>query len=81
MKVRRGVEDLRLLCSGPSRLCQALGVTITHNDLPLDQAPFQLFDRERPVEVTTRMRIGITRSADMPWRFALTGSRFISRRI
>ena len=81
MKVRRGVEDLRLLCSGPGRLCQALGVTITHNDLPLDQAPFQLFDRERPVEVTTGMRIGITRAADMHWRFALTGSRFISRKI
>ena len=48
MKVRRGVDDLRLLCSGPGRLCQALGVTITHNELPLDQAPFQLFGRERP---------------------------------
>ncbi|WP_262270864.1 DNA-3-methyladenine glycosylase [Microvirga yunnanensis] len=81
MKVRRGVEDLRRLCSGPGRLCQALGVTIAHNELPLDQAPFQLFDCERPVEVTTGMRVGITRAADMPWRCALTGSRFISRKI
>jgi DNA-3-methyladenine glycosylase len=81
MKVRRGVEDLRLLCSGPGRLCQALGMTIAHNELLLDQAPFQLFDRESPVEVTTGMRIGTTRAADMPWRFALTGSRFISRKI
>jgi DNA-3-methyladenine glycosylase len=81
MKARRGVEDLRLLCSGPGRLCQALGVTIAHNDLPLDQAPFQVFSRENPVDISTGARIGITRAAEMPWRFALTGSRFISRKI
>jgi DNA-3-methyladenine glycosylase len=40
MKARRHVDDLRLLCSGPGRVCQALGVTITHNELPLDQVPF-----------------------------------------
>src|SRR3954452_18856352 len=77
MKARRGVEDLRLLCSGPGRLCQALGVTITHNELPLDQAPFQLFDCESPVDVTTGMRIGITRATETPWRFALARSRFV----
>jgi DNA-3-methyladenine glycosylase len=81
MKARRHVDDLRLLCSGPGRLCQALGVTITHNELPLDQAPFQLFSRKSPVEITTGMRIGITRATDMPWRFALAGSRFVSRKI
>jgi DNA-3-methyladenine glycosylase len=81
MKVRRGVDDLRLLCSGPGRLCQALGVTITHNELPLDRTPFQVFSRERSVDVTAGLRIGITRAADMPWRFALTGSRFLSRKI
>ena len=81
MKVRRGVEDLRLLCSGPGRLCQALSVTITHNELPLDQTPFQLFGRGSPVEVAAGMRIGITRATDLPWRFALAGSRFVSRKI
>jgi DNA-3-methyladenine glycosylase len=81
MKRRRGVSDLRLLCSGPGRLCQALGVTITHNELPLNQAPFQLLSQESPVEVMAGMRIGITRATDVPWRFALAGSRFVSRKI
>jgi DNA-3-methyladenine glycosylase len=81
MKARRGVDDLRLLCSGPGRLCQALGVTVAYNELPLDQVPFQIFGRENPVDITTGMRIGITRAAEMPWRFVLTGSRFVSRKI
>jgi DNA-3-methyladenine glycosylase len=81
MKVRRRVDDPRLLCSGPGRLCQALGVTIAHNELPLDRAPFQVFGWESPVEVATGMRIGITRATDIPWRFALTGSRLLSRKI
>jgi DNA-3-methyladenine glycosylase len=81
MKARRHVDDLRLLCSGPGRVCQALGVTITHNERPLDQVPFQLVSRKSPVEITTGMRIGITRATDMPWRFALAGSRFVSRKI
>jgi DNA-3-methyladenine glycosylase len=81
MKVRRGVDKPRLLCSGPGRLCQALGVTIAHNELPLDQAPFRVFGRERSVDVTAGVRIGITRATDMPWRFALVGSRFLSRKI
>jgi DNA-3-methyladenine glycosylase len=81
MMARRGIDDPRLLCSGPGRLCQALGVTITHNGLPLDQAPFQVFGREEPAEVTAGPRIGITRATDRPWRFALAGSRFVSRKI
>jgi len=81
MKVRRGVDNPGLLCSGPGRLCQALGVTITHNELPLDQAPFQMIGQESPVEVTAGVRIGITRATDIPWRFALAGSRFISRKM
>jgi DNA-3-methyladenine glycosylase len=81
MKTRRGVHDLCLLCSGPGRLCQALGVTITHNTLPLDQTPFQIFGQESPDEVAAGMRIGITRAIDMPWRFALAGSRFVNRKI
>jgi DNA-3-methyladenine glycosylase len=81
MKARRSVEDLRLLCSGPGRLCQALGVTIAHNELPLDQTPFRVSRRVDPVDVTAGARIGITRAAEMPWRFALTGSRFVSRKM
>ena len=81
MKVRRRVDDLRRLCSGPGRLCQSLGVTFAHNGLPLDDAPFQLFDWDRLVEVVAGTRIGISRAADVPWRFALAGSRFLSRKI
>jgi DNA-3-methyladenine glycosylase len=81
MNVRRCVDEPRLLCSGLGRLCQALGVTITHNELPLNQAPFPIISQESPVEVTAGMRIGITRATDMPWRFALAGSRFLSRKI
>jgi DNA-3-methyladenine glycosylase len=81
MTARRGQDDPRLLCSGPGRLCQALGVTIAHNELPLNQPPFQVFAREGPAEVTAGPRIGITRATDRPWRFALAGSRFISRKI
>jgi DNA-3-methyladenine glycosylase len=81
MKVRRGVDDPRLLCSGPGRLCQALSVTITYNELPLDRTPFKLFSWESPVEVATGMRVGISRATDIPWRFALAGSRLLSRKI
>ena len=76
---RRGVEDPRLLCSGPGRLCQALGVTGEHDGLPLDRPPFELLERARPVEVLTGPRIGITRAADLPWRYTESGSRFLSR--
>jgi DNA-3-methyladenine glycosylase len=79
MLERRGLEDLRLLCSGPGRLCRALGVTREHDGLPLDRRPFELLERDRPVEVLTGPRIGITRAADLPWRYTESGSRFLSR--
>jgi DNA-3-methyladenine glycosylase len=79
MRRRRGLEDPRLLCSGPGRLCQALGITREHDGLPLDRPPFELFGREGPVEVVAGPRVGITRAADLPWRYAEAGSRFVSR--
>lgn len=79
MRARRGLDDPRLLCSGPGRLCQALGVTGEHDGLPLDQPPFLVHARAREAEVTTGPRIGITQAADRPWRFALAGSKFLSR--
>ena len=81
MRARRGLDDGRLLCSGPGRLCQALGVTREHDGLPLDEPPFELVERDRPVEVATGPRIGITQAADRPWRYALAGSRYLSRAI
>ena len=81
MRARRGVHDRRLLCSGPGRLCQALGVTRKHDGLPLDDSPFRLEARDDAVEVVAGSRVGITRAAELPWRYALAGSRYLSRRL
>jgi DNA-3-methyladenine glycosylase len=79
MRRRRGVKDDRLLCAGPGRVCQALGITGAHNGLALDQAPFALWLREQEVELAIGPRIGITKAADLPWRYGLRGSRFLSK--
>ncbi|HZO33857.1 MAG TPA: DNA-3-methyladenine glycosylase [Gaiellaceae bacterium] len=79
MRLRRGVDDVRLLCAGPGRLCQALAVTREHDGLPLDRPPFELRRRRRDVQVETGTRVGLTKAADRPWRYAAAGSRFVSR--
>jgi DNA-3-methyladenine glycosylase len=81
MRTRRGVTDERLLCSGPGRLCQALGVTRAHDGLALDEPPFELRARMRAPELVTGPRIGLTRAAERPWRYGLAGSPFLSRRL
>ncbi len=79
MRQRRGLADERLLCSGPGRLCEALGITVAHNGLALDRPPFALFAPTEPVEVVAGPRIGITKAAEKPWRYGLKGSRFLSK--
>ncbi len=79
MRARRGMDAERLLCSGPGRLCQALAITNTESGLPLDRAPFELRARGGDVPVATGVRIGITKAADLPWRYVLAGSRFLSK--
>jgi len=76
---RRGLDNPRLLCSGPGRLCQALAVTREHDGLRLDRPPFELLAGDRPVEVVSGPRIGITKATDLPWRYSEAGSRFLSR--
>jgi DNA-3-methyladenine glycosylase len=77
--VRRGLENDRLLCAGPGRLCQALGITREHDGLPLDRKPFELRARTNEPDILIGPRIGITKAVDKPWRYGLAGSRYLSR--
>jgi DNA-3-methyladenine glycosylase len=79
MEQRRRVENARVLAAGPGRLCEALGITGEHDGLPLDRPPFELRARDGMPDVVTAPRIGITRAADLPWRYVLKGSPFLSR--
>jgi DNA-3-methyladenine glycosylase len=79
MRARRGVEAVRALCSGPGKLCQALGITGEHDGLSLDEPPFELLDRESMPRIVTGPRIGITRAAELSWRYGVEGSAYLSR--
>ncbi|MFG3593017.1 DNA-3-methyladenine glycosylase [Bradyrhizobium sp. RDI18] len=79
MRRRRGQQDERALCSGPGKLCEALGITIKHNELPLDRSPIALHARMGSLDVAAGVRIGITKAIDLPWRYGLKGSRFLSK--
>jgi DNA-3-methyladenine glycosylase len=79
MRRRRGVADERLLCAGPGRLCEALGITDAQYGLPLDKPPFQIFARSGDVEIANGPRIGLTKAVDHPWRYGLKGSPFLSK--
>jgi DNA-3-methyladenine glycosylase len=81
MRTRRGSEDLRKLCSGPGRLCQALDVRRDHDSLSLTAAPFslRLSPLATPVDLDIGVRIGISKAIERPWRFGLAGSPFVSR--
>jgi DNA-3-methyladenine glycosylase len=76
---RRGVENVRQLCSGPGKLCQALGITREHDGLALDVPPFRLEARAEVPEIVTGPRIGITRATELSWRYGEAGSPFLSR--
>lgn len=79
MRTRRRLADVRLLCSGPGRLAQALAITRAHNALALDQPPFTVRARTFAPEIATGPRIGISKAVDLPWRYGLKGSRFLSK--
>ena len=79
MKRRRQLDDERLLCSGPGRLCQALGISREHDSLPLDKPPFELRTKAEDCEIAAGVRIGITKAAQLPWRYGLKGSRYLSK--
>ena len=79
MRRRRGIDDPRLLCSGPGRLTEALGITRAHNALALDGPPFELRARTSEPDIFTGPRIGITKAVEHPWRYGFKGSRFLSK--
>jgi DNA-3-methyladenine glycosylase len=79
MRARRGYEDVRKLCAGPGRLCQALDVRRDHDGLALDAPPFSLLFPSTPADIDVGLRIGISKAVDRPWRFGLRGSPFVSR--
>lgn len=78
MRARRGLDNLRLLCSGPGRLGQALGITHDLNGQRLDRHPFQVLAAAEPLQVVAGPRIGISKATHVHWRFGLAGSRFLS---
>lgn len=81
MKARRGVDDLRRLCSGPGKLAQALDITKRHHEMNIcaDRRHCLLPAAKSQVPVIADPRIGISRSKEFPWRFTLWGSEFVSR--
>ena len=79
MREWRGLADERLLCSGPGRLTQALGITGDHNGLRVDRPPFQLLPPTASFVVVADVRIGITKAVEQPWRFLAADSRHVSR--
>jgi DNA-3-methyladenine glycosylase len=79
MMRRRGLEDVRLLCSGPGRLCQALAIGPALGGVPVGTNGLELTPPSRPASLLQGPRIGITKAADLPWRFGLAGSPFLSR--
>lgn len=80
MARRRGLDNPKLLCAGPGRVCQALGIGAAHDGLSLLAAPFFLSGAEKPPDVTSGLRIGISKAVELPWRFGLAGSLYVSRR-
>lgn len=83
MYKRRGkyIKNLneRLLCSGPGKLCEAMAVTDKHNTLPLDEPPIAIYARARKPEIVSGIRIGLTKAVELPWRYGLKDSKFLSK--
>ena len=79
MRRRRGLQDERSLCSGPGKLTEALGITHQHNALALDAPPFALHARVGTPDIVAGVRIGLTKAVELPWRYGLKGSKFLSK--
>ena len=79
MQRRRGLQDERSLCSGPGKLTEALGITHAQNGLALDAPPIALYARKGKPDIVAGIRIGLTKAIDLPWRYGLRDSKFLSK--
>ncbi|MCP9488422.1 MAG: DNA-3-methyladenine glycosylase [Solirubrobacteraceae bacterium MAG38_C4-C5] len=80
MRSLRGCEDIEALCSGPGKLTQALRIGLARNGTHLRDGPIVLLPPEgSPPALVASPRIGITKAADLPWRFSAHGSRYVSK--
>lgn len=79
MQLRRGLQDEHMLCSGPGKVCQALGISIAHNGLALDKPPIAIHARTEVPDIIAGIRIGITKAVELPWRYGVRGSRYLSK--
>ena len=79
MRRRRHLQEVRSLCSGPGKLTEAMGIAGNHNALPLDQPPIALFARFHKPDIVAGVRIGITKAVELPWRYGLRSSKFLSK--
>jgi DNA-3-methyladenine glycosylase len=80
MASRRGTTVPRELCSGPGKLAEALGITKAHDGLMIDSPPFTFIPAGNRMPVVIGPRIGISKAVELPWRFGLAGSAYLSRR-
>ncbi len=80
MQVRRKQSSIRLLCSGPGRLCEALAITREQDGLPLTKIPFVIKHEKTSADVCVGNRIGISKAVHQPWRFGLKDSAFLSKK-
>jgi DNA-3-methyladenine glycosylase len=84
MRARRGLERAEALCSGPGKLTQALGIELDQDGADLAAGPITIsgpLPECSEAEVVAGARIGLTKAAELPWRFCVRGSRFLSRRV
>ena len=79
MRLRRGVERDRELCSGPGKLTQALEIGLSLNGSSLLDGPIEVLERDAEPRIATGERVGITKAAELPWRFCDADSPHVSR--
>ena len=79
MMKRRETTEIKKLSSGPGRLCEAFGIDLRMNGKQIGRE-IRLRPRSEEPAISISRRIGITRAAELEWRFYETGNPFVSKR-